>query len=139
MTFLLDSNVCIRYLNGRSLSVKQRLESYNPSEIVVCSVVKAEMFSGALRSAKPAQNLVRQQTFFNRFISLPFDDAAAKNYANVHASLAVLGTLISTNDLMIAAIVLTHNLTLVMHNTREFSRVRGLQLEDWEIAPFQGS
>jgi len=40
--------------------------------------------------------------------------------------------LIGPYDLMIAA--LAHNLTLVTHNVREFSRVEGLQIEDWETA-----
>jgi tRNA(fMet)-specific endonuclease VapC len=43
------------------------------------------------------------------------------------------GQLIGPYDLMIAAIALTHSLTLVTHNTKEFSRVPGLKLEDWEI------
>jgi tRNA(fMet)-specific endonuclease VapC len=44
------------------------------------------------------------------------------------------GLLIGANDLMIAAIVVSRQLTLVTHNTREFSRVVGLSMEDWELA-----
>lgn len=43
-----------------------------------------------------------------------------------------MGTPIGLYDLQIAAIALANNLILVMHNTREFSRVKGLQIEDWE-------
>ena len=61
-----------------------------------------------------------------------FDDVAAKHCAKTRADLAAKGTPIGSNDLMIAATALAHNLTVVTHNTREFCRVENLQLEDWE-------
>lgn len=56
MKFLLDTNSCIVYLRGQNLAMKQRLEAES-QEIAVCSVVKAELFYGAMKSAKPEQNL----------------------------------------------------------------------------------
>ncbi len=73
-----------------------------------------------------------QKAFLSRFISLPFDDTAAEIFGDIRAKLANLGTPIGSYDLQIAAIVLANNLILVSHNTAEFSRVEGLQLEDWE-------
>lgn len=64
---------------------------------------------------------------------MPFDDAAAVVYAEIRAALAQAGKPIGPNDLQIAAIALANDLTLVTHNTREFSRVQGLKLADWEI------
>lgn len=61
-----------------------------------------------------------------------FDDLAATSFGVIRAQLDVLGTPIGAYDLQIAAIALAHNLTLVTHNSREFSRVEGLQLEAWE-------
>ncbi|HEV3257827.1 MAG TPA: type II toxin-antitoxin system VapC family toxin, partial [Gemmataceae bacterium] len=66
--------------------------------------------------------------------SLPFDDAAAAHYAPLRADLESKGTPIGPNDYQIAAIALANNVTLVTHNTQEFSRVVGLFLEDW-LAP----
>jgi tRNA(fMet)-specific endonuclease VapC len=63
---------------------------------------------------------------------VPFDDRAGEEYAKVRADLAAKGTPIGPNDLLIAAIALANGLTLVTHNTTEFSRVLGLRLEDWE-------
>ncbi|WP_442921628.1 PIN domain-containing protein [Microcoleus sp. Aus8_D2] len=54
-------------------------------------------------------------------------------YGEIRAQLAASGTPIGPNDLLIASIALANNLILVTHNTREFSRVEGLRLEDWEI------
>jgi tRNA(fMet)-specific endonuclease VapC len=101
-------------------------------EVAVCSVVKAELFYGAMRSNNPSRTLAAQQLFLNRFPSLPFDDQAALIYSRIRAQLAFRGTPIGSNDLQITAIALANDLTLVTHNTREFSRVEGLRIEDWE-------
>jgi tRNA(fMet)-specific endonuclease VapC len=68
------------------------------------------------------------------YVSLPLDDRAAERAAAVRADLATKGTPISPHDLLIAAITFANDLTLVTHNTREFSRVAGLKIEDWEIS-----
>lgn len=132
MKYLLDTNTCIRYLNGRSPQVLKRLDALSETDIVLCSVVKMELRYGALRSEHVESTLARQATFLNRFVSLPFDDSAHIHAARIRAELASAGTPIGPNDLLIAAIALAHNLTLVTHNTREFSRVGGLSIEDWE-------
>jgi len=133
MRYLLDTNVCVMYLNGRSISVRDRLRSVSIEEIVVCSLVKAELFYGAMRSNSPTRTLERQQGFLESFASLPFDDEAAIICGQIRAHLASVGTPIGAYDLQIAAIALANNLTLVTHNTREFGRVDGLQIEDWEV------
>ncbi len=135
MIYLLDTNVCIRYLNGRSWQVVQRLQSLPVEQVAVCSVVKAELFYGAMKSQTPARSLAKQQVFLQPFQSLPFDDQAAEHYGRIRADLAAKGTPIGPNDFMIAAIALAYNAVLVTHNIREFSRVSDLELEDWESQP----
>ena len=135
MRYLLDTNTCIHYLNVRNSSVARKLQTLQPRDVTVCPVVKAELFFGAMRSANPARTLMVQQRFLNRFVSLPFDDPAAEVYGRVRADLAARGTPIGPNDLLIAAIALANNVTLVTNNTREFSRVAGLHLEDWQTTP----
>ena len=77
MTRLLDSNICIAFLNGDD-AVLQNLRSSDPDEIVVCSVVKAELYYGARKSQKVEANLHRLREFFSPFESLSFDDSAAE-------------------------------------------------------------
>lgn len=133
MLYLLDTNVIVIYLNQRSLILKERLEAIAPEDIAVCSVVKFELFYGAMRSGNPPRNLAQQQEFLNLFISLPLDDAAATKAAEIRTNLAALGTPIGPYDLLIAAIAIVNNLTLVTHNTREFERVPELKFQDWEV------
>lgn len=134
MKYLLDTNTCIRYLNGRSPAVRRRLANYSDADFVVCSVVKAELFFGAAHSDDPVATRVKQDAFLSRFVSLAFDDAAADHYGPLRAHLTRLGQLIGPNDLLIAAIALANQLALVTNNVAEFLRVPGLVVEDWEIA-----
>lgn len=134
MTYLLDTNVCIRYLNGRAPSVQRRLRQLRPADVVACSIVKAELFYGSRRSHDPVRSLMVQREFLKPYRSLPFDDAAAEIAGLVRAQLADRGTPIGPYDVQISAIALANDCTLVTHNVREFSRVSDLMIEDWESA-----
>jgi len=132
MKYLLDTNACIGYLNGRAVGVRQRLEALLPGDAGVCSIVKAELYYGAMKSPDPARTLARQSVFLEQLNSLPFDDNAAEVYGRIRAYLEKRGELIGPNDLMIAAIAVANHVTLVTHNTDEFSRVPELTVEDWQ-------
>lgn len=129
--YLLDTNVCIRFLTGKSVPVATRYKS-EVGNMTLCSVVKAELLSGAYKSARVTENLADLAEFFAVLPSLPFDDVAAEQYGRIRAQLERAGTPIGPNDFLIAAIALANDLTLVTHNTREFGRVSALRLDDWE-------
>jgi tRNA(fMet)-specific endonuclease VapC len=131
--YLLDTNVVAMYLNRRSPILRAKLEAIAPRDIAVCSVVKFELVYGAMRSGNPPRNLANQQEFLDYFVSLPFDDRAARKAGEIRNNLASLGTPIGPYDLLIAAIAIVNDLILVTHNTREFERVAELKLEDWEV------
>lgn len=132
MKYLLDTNACVRYLSGRSEPLRRRLEAIGDTDIVLCSVVLAELCYGAAKSVSPQATLQMQGQFVSRFRSLPFDDAAARVYGPIRADLERSGTMIGANDLMIGAIAIANGLTVVTHNASEFNRIPGLQVEDWE-------
>ncbi|WP_439638044.1 type II toxin-antitoxin system VapC family toxin [Spirulina sp.] len=112
--------------------MRQRIETTSITDIMVCSVVKAELYFGAMKSANPDRNYQLQRDFMSQFESLPFDDAAATVFGTIRATLEAAGTPIGAYDLQIASIALAHDLILVTHNLREFQRVDNLKLEDWE-------
>jgi tRNA(fMet)-specific endonuclease VapC len=130
MIYLPDTNAWIAYVNPGASAVKARFRAHPPTDLLFCSVVKAELLYGAYRSSRRADNLHLLAVLFQQFASLPFEDAAADAYGRIRADLAAQGTPIGPNDLMIAAIALANNLILVTHNTREFARVTGLIIED---------
>ncbi len=133
MTHLLDTNSCVDHLRrGQASNITVRLAAALPGSVVLCSVVLAELLYGAHRSARTAQTLAQVRDFCRQFQSLAFDDRAAAEYGQIRAHLTGLGTSIGPNDLMIASIALANGLTVVTHNSSEFSRVPGLKLEDWQ-------
>jgi len=71
-------------------------------------------------------------TFFSLFDSLMFDDNASLIYGKIKNDLERKGNIIGPNDLLIASIAISNNLTLVTNNTKEFSRIKGLNIIDWE-------
>ncbi|MDD2760137.1 MAG: type II toxin-antitoxin system VapC family toxin [Methylomonas sp.] len=132
MNYLLDTNVCIRYLQGRLPAIREAIHARQPHTMLICSVVRAELFYGAMKSQFPAKTLAKQRLFIDRFPSLPFDDKAALLFGQLRADLHRRGMPIGPYDLQIAAIALANDLTLVTHNSREFGRIAGLRLADWE-------
>src|SRR5574340_689758 len=115
MKYLLDTNICIRYMNGRSPGVRAKLPTVPPAEIIVCSIVRAELFYGAAKSQTPAASRQKQERFLRPYATLPFDDLAAEVYGEIRARSEQAGTPIGPLDLQIAAIAVAHGLILVTH------------------------
>jgi len=130
--YLLDSNVCIRLLNQRCTGIEKHFRACDPSDISLCSIVKAELLYGARHSQHIEANLQKLTLFFSPLGSLSFDDRCAEIYGRIRHDLSMQGCLIGPNDLLIAAIAVAHDAVLVTHNQKEFCRVAGLRLTDWE-------
>ena len=121
----------LSFLRGKHPQLYRRVLSHF-SDIAITSVVAAELYDGAERSADPVTNRGHVDAFLAPFPLVLLDKAAAVAYGSIRADLARRGQLIGPNDLLIAAIAIANTLTVVTHNTREFSRVPGLLVEDWQ-------
>ena len=136
MKYLLDANVWIELLRQRNNDlVLQRFKLHVASEIATSAVVQAELLVGAFKSRSPSVARTRISELLDPHVLLSFEAETAVHYAQVRAALEKRGLIIGHNDLMIAATALQHGLTLVTHNTREFGRVSGLRIEDWQERP----
>ena len=133
LRFLIDTNAWIFYLKRSGSPVEARLQSTPAGEVAVCSVVWAELLHGARKYGNRQDRVERVERTLAPFHSLPFDDAAARHYADLRDVLEARGEVIGPNDLLIAAIARNHGLTLVTNNL-EFHRVPGLTVEDWTLA-----
>ncbi len=134
MVFLLDTNVWVNWLRGKSPSLRQHVESKSVSEIAICSVVLSELLYGAQRSSFPQKNRIAVEALVQPFVCLPFDGAAAEVYSTIRYQLEIAGQPIGPYDLQIASIAISNGCTVVTHNTSEFQRVPDLLMEDWETA-----
>jgi tRNA(fMet)-specific endonuclease VapC len=131
--YLLDTNVCINALAQRNALLAQRFLAVSTADKIICSIVRGELFYGAYKSQRRAASLLAIESFLVGYPDLDFDSAAAQIQGELRAELERKGRPIGAYDLQIAAIAIANQLPLVTHNTREFSRVPNLLIEDWEI------
>jgi tRNA(fMet)-specific endonuclease VapC len=129
--YYLDSNTVIYFLNGRYESVSRHIQEFSPALIRIPAIVKAELLAGAYNSQSREKTLIKLNLFLKQFMIESFDDDSTKAYAKIYSELKKKGTLIGSNDALIAATVLAHGGVMVTHNVREFKRVRGLKITDW--------
>jgi tRNA(fMet)-specific endonuclease VapC len=131
LNYFLDTNICVYCLNGKEPSVAKNLLLHTPHEIKIPSVVAAELIYGAKKSANSLMNISKLKIFLRPFEIVPFDENAAECYGDVRTFLERSGKIISGNDMMIAATVLSRDGVLVTNNVKEFIRVGKLTLKNW--------
>jgi tRNA(fMet)-specific endonuclease VapC len=127
---LLDTNICIYIINQRPPEVLARFHAYRLGEIGLSSVVAAELAYGVAKS-RSERNRKALEMFLAPLEILPFDEKAVWVYGELRATLEARGQPIGSLDTMIAAHALSVDAVLATNNTREFSRVAGLRLENW--------
>lgn len=127
--FVLDTNVVIEALRGNA-TVLARIRVHEPRDVAISSIVAHELYYGAFRGRRVEENLARVDAL--QFARLDFDGDDARCAGEIRAALANVGVTIGPYDVLIAGQALSRGLILVTRNTREFSRVKDLRLEDWE-------
>lgn len=132
MRFLLDTNAVIRILKGDDLLLARRLREHRPEDVCLSSIITHELYFGAYKSARIEANLARLHAL--RFEVLPFDLEDSIVAGEIRAKLRAEGAPIGPYDLLIAAHALGRGLVLVTSNVKEFRRVEGLEIEDWNDA-----
>ncbi|MCL2422029.1 MAG: type II toxin-antitoxin system VapC family toxin [Defluviitaleaceae bacterium] len=131
MKYFLDTNICIFHINDSAPKMSDKIESMLFENIKIPSMVAAELYYGAEKSQKRDENFKRYKDFISLFEVVFFDSVAAEHYASIRADLEKKGMPVGANDMVIAAIARAHGGVLVTNNTREFSRINALAIEDW--------
>lgn len=103
MKYLLDTNTCIGYINGRSPQIRMRLQATPIVDVGISIITKAELFYGSAKSQTPERSRQKQFEFLQRIQTVLFDETAALIYGDIRALLERQGTPIGANDLLIAA------------------------------------
>ncbi len=129
--YLLDTNICVFVIRGKSPLVLQRFLQCLPDELGISTVTLAELRYGADKSNDPIKNHAALNDFLAPIQILAFDEECADYYGKVRSDLERRGVPIGALDTMIASQSLRLHLPLVTNNTGEFSRVPGLIVEDW--------
>ena len=130
LKYLLDTNIVIYVIKRRPIEVLATFNT-NAKRMAISVVTLAELLHGAEKSSQPSLNLAVVEDFCSRLEVLPYAVKAAQHYGLIRASLESIGQPIGVNDLHIAAHARSEGLVLVTNNSKEFSRVPALQIENW--------
>ena len=128
--YALDTNTVIYFFKDKGC-VAQHLFSLPPYEIALPSVVLYELEVGIAKSRAPEKRRAQLNELLTVVRVWPFEEKTAVISAQLRATLEQAGTPIGPLDIMIAGTALANNAILVTHNTKEFSRIDNLRLEDW--------
>jgi tRNA(fMet)-specific endonuclease VapC len=130
LKFLLDTNtISYAFRNQGQCRLKMRAEP--ESQICISSISYFELAYGMALMPRPQALEQYCQSLKQRYGCIDLDLASAELAGQLRAQLRLAGSPIGEYDLLIAGIALANQLTVVTHNTKEFSRVPDLQVEDW--------
>ena len=129
MSFLVDTDICSAFLKGDH-EVWQRCMQY-AGQLHVSAMTVGELYTWALRSRASPKRLRILVDFLKDVTVLEVTTEVAQRFGEIRAGLLDAGRSAPQMDLMIAATALTHDLTLVTHNTQDFRHVPGLTIVDW--------
>jgi tRNA(fMet)-specific endonuclease VapC len=131
--YLLDTNICIYAIKKKSEDLLEKLSRNLENGILISSLTVAELEFGVSNSQFPEKNRFSLLEFLSIFTILDFRETDAIPYGEIKTYLRKKGTIIGPIDLLLAAQALSNDLVLVTNNTKEFSRIENLKIEDWSL------
>jgi len=129
--YMLDTDTCIFAIKKKTEALLAALRSHMNDGLSISSITLAELEFGIANSRYPEKNRVALMEFLDILTVRPFDDHAAREYGEVKRELKDKKSLIGPLDMLIGAHARSLGLILVTNNTREFSRISSLDVENW--------
>lgn len=130
MRYILDANAVIALLKDSDSKISRRVRKVPPADVVVSSIVAHELFFGACKSKRVKHNLDIFDALL--FQVVEFDKEDAREAGEIRAFLSNAGTPIGPYDVLLAGQAKARGLTVITHNVKEFGRVPGLKVENWQ-------
>lgn len=129
MKYLLDTSICIHFFRGQ-FDLLEKFRETGLGNCAISEISLAELVYGAESSSQPEKNFKLIENFTEQVTILPIFDAIGV-YAKQKVNLRKKGSLISDFDLLIGATAIAHEMIMVTENTRDFERLKDLQIENW--------
>ena len=133
MNYFIDTNIIIYAIKGNYPNIMEKFKSTSSFEIMIPSIVSAELEYGAKKSSDYQKTIEVYRKFLSIYKVVPFTENEIEIYGDIRSELEKSGNMIGANDLLIASIVLSHNGILITHNVGEFARIKKLKIEDWTL------
>jgi tRNA(fMet)-specific endonuclease VapC len=129
--YMLDTHICIYIAKHQPPEVKARFERLKPGQLVMSAITYGELYYGASKSSQRAKAVLQLEAFVEDVPVEGVDSRAARAYGEIRATLEKQGRPIGNNDLWIGAHALALGLVLATNSEREFTRIPGLEVENW--------
>jgi tRNA(fMet)-specific endonuclease VapC len=130
LQYLLDTNICIYVIKNYPTRLRERFNRL-AEQLCISSITLGELHYGAEKSERRLQNLQAVEHFTARLEVLSFSAKAAAHYGEIRAALERAGKPVGPHDMLIGAHARSEGLIVVTNNTREFTRIPGLRVENW--------
>lgn len=131
MKVMLDTNICIYIIKQQPHKVINKFRQYQVGDICISTITLSELHYGVAKSGQKEKNSLALDEFIIPLEIMPFDENAAQIYGEIRAELEKAGTPIGSMDMLIAAHAISLGIPVGTNNTREFMRVRNLEVMDW--------
>ncbi|MCD6336107.1 MAG: type II toxin-antitoxin system VapC family toxin [Candidatus Latescibacteria bacterium] len=132
MSYLLDTDICIYWLNGRE-EIKRKVKEVGENDLNMAIITLGELRYGAYYSERGDRNLKRIDDFLGKIKVIPLNEASMDKFGQIKADLRRQGKVIEDLDMLIASVAIVKDCILVTNNTNHFKRISGLKLENWLI------
>ncbi|MBL1278025.1 MAG: tRNA(fMet)-specific endonuclease VapC [Ectothiorhodospiraceae bacterium] len=130
LKYMLDTNIVIYTIKNRPEHVRETFKQHE-NQMCISTITKGELVYGAEKSSQPERNLADIEGLIARLEIVPFGEHASEHFGQLRAELYRIGQPIGPYDMMIAGHARAMGLILVTNNTKEFTRVPGLRIENW--------
>ena len=131
--YMLDTNALIMAIRHPDWKVLPRIEQHVGKDICISVITLGEMEYGAKKSDDPEKTRMGLYQFLAGIPVMDFYSKAAQHFGDIYGDLDMRHMKISDRDSLIAGHARSLGCILVTNNVREFSRVKGLQIEDWSV------
>jgi tRNA(fMet)-specific endonuclease VapC len=131
MKYMLDTNMCIYLIKKQPKNIFEKFRTLDLGDVCISSITLSELMYGVQKSQHQEKNKAALEEFLSPIDILSFDQDAAFCYGEIRALLEKSGMIIGPLDMMIAAHAKSVNAVIVTNNTKEFSRVVHLKIENW--------
>ena len=130
-TVMLDTNICIYIIKNKPIQVRERLQEFHIGDVLLSSITVSELYYGVYKSQHQERNLLALEHFLKPFDIVEYSSKASIEYGKLRADLESQGRVIGGLDMLIASHALALDVRLVTNNIKEFTRVDGLELDNW--------
>jgi tRNA(fMet)-specific endonuclease VapC len=130
LQYMLDTDMCIYVIKDYRVELRERFNKL-AEQLCISSITLGELLYGAEKSARRLENLQVIDDFAARLEVLPFAAKAAAHYGQIRAELERAGTPCGPHDMQIGGHARSEGFIVVTNNTREFSRMPGVRVENW--------